>query len=203
MKFFIYTSFLFFCGIINSFSTEEEEIKCCSCKEIVITITKNNKNEEKNEQNYTIKAPFASLSCIFNCECNSLFLCKNCYKKKKIDKCPTCKKTCNKKCNNENNEEQSLKNTNNDNENIYCSICYEAYIKTSPLSSCSYFYNCICNGLICKKCYEGCIKKDERCPVCRQFKNEENNHNVTNEENKIIEVQKNCCQICIEWIKDC
>ena len=199
MKFFIYTSFLFFCGIINSFSTEkkqEEGIKCYSCDNTIVGIEKKitkNEKEKNDESNYTVKAPFASLSCIFVCNCNSYFLCGNCCKEwcKNKKNCPKC-----------NNEKQSKKNTNNDYKDLHCNICQETYININ-LASCSYFYNCICNGLICKKCYEGCIKKDERCPVCRQFKNEENNHNVTNEENKIIEVQKNCCQICIEWIKDC
>ena len=80
--------FLSFFYTVNSFSTEEkqeEEIKCYSCKEIVMTIPKNNEN------NYTVEKPFASLSCIFNCNCNSYFLCKSCYEKK-MDKCPICEK---------------------------------------------------------------------------------------------------------------
>jgi len=204
LKFWLY--FLSFFYTVNSFSTkekQEEEIKCYSCDNTIIKIEKgitknekeknaNDKEEEKKEENdepnYTAKAPFASLSCIFGCNCNSYFLCKNCCKNKK--NCPKC-----------NYEEQSKKNTNNDYGDLHCNICEETYIKIN-LGSCPYFYNCSCNKLICKKCYEKCIKKDKKCPFCRQLKNEENNHNVTNEENKIIEVQKNCCQICTECIKD-
>ena len=74
--------FLSFFYTVNSFSTEEkqeEQIKCYSCDEIVMTITKNkkeendeeeytvNKKEENDEPNYTVEKPFASLSCIFDC----------------------------------------------------------------------------------------------------------------------------------------
>lgn len=132
--------FLSFFYTINSFSTEEkqeEKIKCYSCNEIVMTITKN------NEKNYTVEKPFASLSCIFDCECNSFFLCKNCYKKKNLAKCPKCK----------NNKKQSLENTNNNYKGLSCLSCFNAY-KTSPLATCSFFYNCTCKSFICKKCYE-------------------------------------------------
>ena len=97
--------FLSFFYTVNSFSTEEkqeEEIKCYSCNKNVMTIPKN------NEKNYTVEKPFASLSCIFDCKCNSFFLCKNCYEKKKMDKCPKCKKKCKKKCNNENKRNREM-----------------------------------------------------------------------------------------------
>ena len=192
--------FLSFFYTVNSFSTEEkqeEEIKCYSCKEIVMTIPKNNEN------NYTVEKPFASLSCIFACGCNSFFLCKDCYekKKKKMAKCPICKK----KCNNENNEFENNEFDENDENDDYH---LNAYIKTNPLATYSYFYNCECKGLICKECYKGCIK----CPTCEKFKNEENkfdaknkenNHNAMDEENKKIKDQKNCCQICTEYIENC
>ena len=180
--------FLSFFYTVNSFSTEEkqkEEIKCYLCKKTIIKIEK----EKNNKENYTAEAPFASLSCIFDCNCNSYFLCKSCYekkkkKKKKMDKCPKCKK----KCNNENNEFENNEFDKNDENDDYqykaCSICYKAYIKTSPLGTYSFFYN-------------------SKCPSCRHDKNEENNHNVMNEEDKIIEDQKNCCQICTEYIENC
>ena len=196
--------FLSFFYTVNSFSTEEkqkEEIKCYLCKKTIIKIEK----EKNNKENYTAEAPFASLSCIFNCKCNSLFLCKDCNQYKKMAKCPKCKKKCNKKCNNENNKKQSLENTNNDYENICCSICLNAYIKTNPLATCSFFYNCECKSFICKGCYKAWIIKDEkhRCPTCKKVKNEENKFDAMNEENIINEDQKNCCQICTECIKDC
>ena len=193
--------FLSFFYTVNSFSTEkkqEEKIKCYSCDKIVMTIPKNNEN------NYTVEKPFASLSCIFACGCNSFFLCKDCYekkKKKKMTKCPKCKK----KCNNENNEFENNENDENDDYQYKaCSICYKAYIKTSPLGTYSFFYNCTCKEFICKVCYEKCIDmRNSKCPSCRHDKNEENNHNVMNEEDKIIEDQKNCCQICTEYIENC
>ena len=200
--------FLSFFYTVNSFSTEkkqEEEIKCYSCKKTIIKIEK----EKNNKENYTAEAPFASLSCIFDCNCNSYFLCKSCYekkkkKKKKMDKCPKCKK----KCNNENNEFENNEFDKNDENDDYqykaCSICYKAYIKTSPLGTYSFFYNCTCKEFICKVCYEKCIDmRNSKCPSCRHDKNEENNHNVMNEEDKIIEDQKNCCQICTEYIENC
>ena len=133
--------FLSFFYTVNSFSTkekQEEEIKCYSCKKTIIKIEK----EENNKENYTVKKPFASLSCIFACGCNSFFLCKDCYekKKKKMAKCPICKK----KCNNENNEFENNEFDENDENDDYqykaCSICYKAYIKTSPLGTYSFFY---------------------------------------------------------------
>ena len=199
--------FLSFFYTVNSFSTkekQEEEIKCYSCKKTIIKIEK----EENNKENYTVKKPFASLSCIFACGCNSFFLCKDCYekKKKKMAKCPICKK----KCNNENNEFENNEFDENDENDDYqykaCSICYKAYIKTSPLGTYSFFYNCTCNEFVCKVCYEQCIDMgNSKCPGCRHDKNKKNNHNVINENNidVIIEDQKNCCQICTECIKDC
>ena len=188
---------------VNSFSTEEkqeEKIKCYSCNENVMTIPKNNEN------NYTVEKPFASLSCIFNCKCNNLFLCKDCYekKKKKMAKCPICKK----KCNNENNEFENNENDENDENDDYqykaCSICYKAYIKTSPLATCSFFYNCLCKSFICKECYkEWMIKEGKyKCPICKKVKNKKNKFGAMNEKNIINEEQKNCCQICTEYIKD-
>ena len=106
--------FLSFFYTVNIFSTEEEqeeEIKCYSCKKTIIKIEK----EENNKENYTVEAHFASLSCIFNCECNSFFLCKNCYKKKNLAKCPK----CNKKCNNKNNKN----NENNENDDYKYKAC--------------------------------------------------------------------------------
>ena len=199
--------FLSFFYTVNSFSTEEkqeEEIKCYSCNKTIIEIEKEiTKNEkEKNKENYTVKEPFASLSCIFNCKCNSYFLCKSCYEKKKKEmaKCPICKK----KCNNENNEFENDENDENDDYQYKaCSICYKAYIKTSPLATCSFFYNCPCKSFLCKGCYEKLIIKDEKhkCPICKKVKNKENKFDAMNE-NIINEDQKNCCQICTECIKD-
>ena len=208
MKFFIYTSFLFFCGIINNFSTEEkqeEEIKCYSCKKTIIKIEKEitkNKKEENDEKNYTVEESFASLSCIFGCNCNSYFLCKSCCKN--IKNCPKC----------ENNEEQSKKDTNNDYGDLHCDICTETYIKIK-LGSCSYFYNCKCNGFICKGCYKQWTekekeeKKEHKCPTCKAGNNHKGiNYVITMDMLPIdamgeIEDQKNCCQICTECIKDC
>ena len=195
--------FLSFFYTVNSFSTEkkqEEEIKCYSCKKTIIKIEK----EKNNKENYTAEAPFASLSCIFDCNCNSYFLCKDCYekkKKKKMTKCPKCKK----KCNNENNEfENNENNENDDYQYKACSICYKAYIKTSPLGTYSFFYNCTCKEFICKVCYEKCIDMgNSKCPSCRHNKNEENKFDAMNEENKIKEEQKNCCQMWIGCIENC
>ena len=212
--------FLSFFYTVNSFSTEkkqEEKIKCYSCDKIVMTIPKNNEN------NYTVEKPFASLSCIFACGCNSFFLCKDCYEKNKLDECPNCKKK-----NNENNEFENNENENNENDdymNKACSICYKAYIKTSPLGTYSFFYDeCRCTLFICKTCYNLWRKScqwQKKCPTCTKKKDEEDNYNVMNEEdnhnvmheenkfdamneeNKINEDQKNCCQICTECIKDC
>ena len=176
---------------VNSFSTEEkqeEKIKCYSCNENVMTIPKNNEN------NYTVEKPFASLSCIFNCKCNSFFLCKDCYeKKKKMAKCPKCK----------NNKKQSLENTNNNYKGLSCLSCFDAY-KTSPLATCSFFYNCLCKSFICKECYEEWMIKEGKykCPICKKVKNKKNKFDAMNEKNIINEEQKNCCQICTEYIKD-
>lgn len=207
--------FLSFFYTVNSFSTEEkqeEEIKCYSCNNTIIKIekeiTKNEKEknandkeeketEENDEPNYTVKKPFASLSCIFNCKCNSFFLCKNCYEKnkKKMAKCPNCK----------NNKKQSLENTDNVYKDLNCNICTKKYIDIK-LASCSYFYNCSCNGFICKGCYDQWTKKEKevkkeeekehKCPICKT----ENNHKGI--DYVITKDQKNCCQICTEYIKD-
>ena len=120
-----------------------------------------------------------------------------------MDKCPKCKK----KCNNENNEFENNEFDKNDENDDYqykaCSICYKAYIKTSPLGTYSFFYNCTCKEFICKVCYEKCIDMgNSKCPSCRHDKNEENKFDAMNEENIINEDQKNCCQICTECIKD-
>ena len=199
--------FLSFFYTVNSFSTkekQEEEIKCYLCKETIIKIEKGiteNKKEEDDEPNYTVKAPFASLSCIFDCNCNSYFLCENCCKNKK--NCPKCK----------NNKKQSKKNTNNGYNGLSCEICFKPYIAIK-LASCSYFYNCNCNGFICKKCYNQWTKKEEeekehKCPMCKAGNNHKGiNYVITMDMLPIyamgeIEDQKNCCQICTECIKDC
>ena len=197
--------FLSFFYTVNIFSTEEKQeegIKCYSCKKTIIKIEK----EKNNKENYTAEAPFASLSCIFNCKCNSSFLCKNCYekKKKKMAKCPECKKKNNE--NNENNENNGNNEFDENDDYKYkaCTICLKAYIKTSPLATCSFFYNCTCKSFLCKGCYKEWIIKDEkhRCPTCKKVKNKKNKFDTMNEENIINEDQKNCCQICTEYIKD-
>lgn len=198
--------FLSFFYTVNSFSTEEkqeEEIKCKICNNTIIKIEKEitkNKKEENNEENYTVKESFASLSCIFDCECNSYFLCKSCYEKK-MDKCPKCK----------NNKKQSKKNTNNDYRGLNCNICTKTYINIE-LASCSYFYNCDCKGFICKGCYETWVEKEEKeehkCPICKSG-NDNNGINYVIKKGTLpratmgeIKDQKNCCQICTEYIKD-
>lgn len=208
MKFLFIYFFLFSCGIINNFSTEKEEegIKCYLCKEIIIKIeTDKNNNETKY---YTAEVPFASLSCIFNCNYNSFFLCKECYAKNDYYKFLI--------YNNKRNENEYSKD-------LTCTICFNSYKDTS-LGSCSYFYNCTCKYITCKKCYEGWDKKlvnetkdvigtVKSCPYCGPDVKKKQNQNWNESQkykypncknfinNKTNEL-KNCCQICIGYIKD-
>lgn len=214
--------FLSFFYTLNGFSTEKEveTIKCYSCKKKIINIVKRDtkeKTENNDEANYTVERPFASLSCIFNCEHHSSFLCKKCYTIKQ-DNCP--------KCSNDNNN-----NNDNKEKKVSCEICMETYIKKGPLATCSYFYNCQCKVLLCKNCYNAWEQnnvnqiEDKNCLICKKHgednmdTNSKDSINTTDKDQKSssfsiddmqsistkeeIEYPKNCCQLCTKCIKAC
>ena len=87
------------------------------------------------------------------------------------------------------------------------------------MASCSYFYNCKCNNFICENCYKQWTEKEiekekekekeHKCPMCKAGNDHDGINYVIKKDmppiNAMGEIkdQKNCCQICTEYIKNC